>query len=219
MQSRRAELGARFRALSELTVLSFDDVFRWCLTRNTQWEPREIIAAMTRCIRADSADRWSRLALADALRRVGRIDDAEAALAPLPGSDNGARILRAEIALDRGNDRAVAVLLAGGPADHPGLARLRGRIALARHDGPTALDHFRIAVAADPDSPPSSSAPRRRQAAITSTCSASSVPLARPSGTTRRPGPGTCWCSTRNRSTPKHAAGSNAQRVNKSLRR
>jgi tetratricopeptide (TPR) repeat protein len=151
MQSRRAELGAQFRALSMLTPLSFDDVFRWCLTRNTQWEPREIIAAMTRCVRADPADRWSRLALASALRRVGRIDDAESALQPLAESDNAARILRAEIALDRGDDRAVEALLAGGPAEHPGLARLRGRTALARHDGPTALRHFRIAAAADPD--------------------------------------------------------------------
>jgi tetratricopeptide (TPR) repeat protein len=151
MQSRRDELDARFRSLSELTALSFDDVFRWCLTRNTQWEPREILAAMTGCVRADPADRWSRLALAGARRRVGRIDDAESALEPLPASDNAARILRAEIALDRGDDRAVAALLAGGPEDDPGLARLRGRTALARHDGTTALRHFRIAAAADPD--------------------------------------------------------------------
>jgi tetratricopeptide (TPR) repeat protein len=151
MQSRRAELGAEFRSLSALTALGFDDVFRWCLTRNTQWEPREIIAVMSRCVRADPADRWSRLALADALRRVGRIDDAESALEPLPESDSAARIRRAEIALDRGDDRAVEALLAGGPADDPGLARLRGRTALARHDGPTALGHFRIAAAADAD--------------------------------------------------------------------
>jgi tetratricopeptide (TPR) repeat protein len=151
MQSRRAELGDQFRALSDLTALTFDDLFRWCLTRNTQWEPREIIAAMTRCVRADPADRWSRLALAAALRRVGRIDDAASALEPLPESDAEARMLRAEIALDRGDDRAAAALLAGGPEDHPGLARLRGRTALARHDGPAALDHYRIAAAADRD--------------------------------------------------------------------
>jgi tetratricopeptide (TPR) repeat protein len=151
MQSRRAELGAQFRALSDRTALSFDDVFRWCLTRNTQWEPREIIAAMTRCLRADPADRWSRLALASGLRRVGRIDDAAAALEPLPETDSEARMLRAEIALDRGDDRAVAALLAGGPEDHPGLARLRGRTALARHDGPSALHHFRIAAQAERD--------------------------------------------------------------------
>jgi tetratricopeptide (TPR) repeat protein len=151
MQSRRAELDTRFRALSELVSLSFDDVFRWCLVRNTRWEPREITAAMTRCIRADPADRWSRLALADALRRVGRIDDAEAALARLGSSDTDARIVRAEIALDRGDERGAGSLLAEGPADHPGVARLRGRMALARHDGPAALRDLRVAVAADPD--------------------------------------------------------------------
>jgi predicted Zn-dependent protease len=153
MQSRRAELAVSFRALSELTPLSFDDVFRWCLARTTRWEPREIVEAMTRCVRADPADRWSRLALADALRRVGRVDDAEAVLAPLAVSENDseARLLRAELAVDRGDDRAAAHLLSGGPADHPGLARLRGRTALVRHDGLAALHHFRLAAAADPD--------------------------------------------------------------------
>ena len=151
MQSRRAELNAEFRTLSEQTQLSFDDVFRWCLARNTNWEPSEIIEAMTRCLRADPSDRWSRLALADSLRRVGRIDDAEGALAPLPESDTEARILRAGIALDHGDERASDSLLAGGPAGHPVLARLRGRMALARHNGPSALRHFRVAYQAAPD--------------------------------------------------------------------
>ena len=151
MQSRRAELNAEFRTLSEQTPLTFDDVFRWCLARNTNWEPSEIIVAMTRCLQADPSDRWSRLALADSLRRVGRIDDAETALGPLPASDTEARILRAGIALDHGDEQASDSLLAGGPAAHPVLARLRGRMALARHDGPSALRHFRVAYQAAPD--------------------------------------------------------------------
>jgi tetratricopeptide (TPR) repeat protein len=151
MQSRRAALNAQFRALSELSPLTFDEVFRWCLARKTNWEPREVIETATRCLRADPDDRWSRLALAEALRRVGRVDDAEAALTPLPELDPEARVLRVEIALDRGGARAAESLLAGENANHPLLVRLQGRMALARHDGPSALRHFRVAYHADPD--------------------------------------------------------------------
>ena len=42
-------------------------------------------------------------------------------------------------------------LLAEGPADHAGLARLRGRMALARRDIPAAVAHFRASLAAEPD--------------------------------------------------------------------
>ena len=72
-------------------------------------------------------------------------------LSVLPESDPDARAVRARIALDRGDDRAVEAILAGGPADHPELARLRGRFALAHRDGPAAVRHFRAAYAAEPD--------------------------------------------------------------------
>ncbi len=87
MQMRRAALSAQFRALSELTPLSFENVFHWCLTRNATWEPVELSNILTRFIQADSDDRWSRLALVDSQRRLGRLDDAEKALATLPTSD------------------------------------------------------------------------------------------------------------------------------------
>jgi Flp pilus assembly protein TadD len=59
--------------------------------------------------------------------------------------------LRARIALDRGDLRAAEAIVAEGPTNHADLARLRGRLALARHDGPAALRHFRAAYDADPD--------------------------------------------------------------------
>jgi Flp pilus assembly protein TadD len=52
--------------------------------------------------------------------------------------------------MDRGDFAAAESLLAGGPADHPGLARLRGQLALRRRQGEAAARQFRIAVAADP---------------------------------------------------------------------
>ena len=42
-------------------------------------------------------------------------------------------------------------MLKGSPADHPDLARFRGRFALSRHDGAEALRQFRIADEAEPD--------------------------------------------------------------------
>jgi Flp pilus assembly protein TadD len=52
--------------------------------------------------------------------------------------------------MDRGDFAAGESLLAGGPPDHPGLARLRGQLALRRRQGEAAARQFRIAIAADP---------------------------------------------------------------------
>ena len=99
---------------------------------------------------ADAEDRWSRLALAEAMRRLDRLGEAERMLAPLPDSDPEARAERVLLAMDRGDFATAESLLAGGPDDHPGLARLRGQLALRRRDGAAAARQFRIAVAADP---------------------------------------------------------------------
>jgi len=151
MQLRRPELRQQFRILSGLTALTFENVWHWCLTRNSSWEPTEIVEEIGQWVEADPDDRWSRLALADSFRHLGRWSSVEKTLAPLPDSDPDARALRARTALDRGDDEAAETLLAGGPEDHPELARIRGRLALARRDGPTAVKHFRLAYAADPD--------------------------------------------------------------------
>ena len=72
-------------------------------------------------------------------------------LSVLPESDPTPAPCAHRIALDRGDDHAFEAILARGPTDHPELARLRGRFALAHGDGPTAARQFRIAYAADPD--------------------------------------------------------------------
>ncbi|GAC1465706.1 MAG: hypothetical protein NVSMB9_05580 [Isosphaeraceae bacterium] len=151
MQLRRHELNAQFHALARLAPLSFDNIFHWCLTRNTDWEPREIIREMRKYLVADPDDRWSRLALAENLRVSGDREQAENVLSRLPDDDTEARVIRVRIALDRGDDRAAEALLARGPENHPDLARFRGRLALARRDGASALKHFRAAYAAEPD--------------------------------------------------------------------
>jgi tetratricopeptide (TPR) repeat protein len=154
MQLRRKELSAQFAALSALVPLTFEHVFTWCLTRGVVWEPTEVSADLARFLKADPSDRWSRLALAESLRQLGRLDEAEATLAALPAADPDALEGRVRLALDRGDPRAADELLAGAPpelAGHAGLARMRGRLAFGRHDGPEAIRQLRIAYAADPD--------------------------------------------------------------------
>ena len=145
---RRRELNEHFQALARLAPLTFDEVFSWCLTRNTVWEPHERARVLRRFVAADPDDLWSRAALAETLRQTGRRDEAAGVLSVLPESDPDARVVRARIALDRGDDGAAEAILAGGPGDHPELARLRGQFALAHRDGPTAVRHFRAAYAA-----------------------------------------------------------------------
>ena len=129
-QLRRAELNAEFTALSELTELSFDNAFHWGLLRSNSWEPGKEIEGLSRYIEADPRDRWSRLALAENYRRMGRTDDAEQTLAGLPSGEPEVIDLLARIALDRQATEKAERLLANGPKDDPLLARLRGRLAL-----------------------------------------------------------------------------------------
>src|SRR5262249_24781043 len=103
MLLRRRELNEHFQALARLVPLTFNEVFSWCLTRNTVWEPHERARVLRRFVAADPDDPWSRAALAETLRQVGRRDEAANVLAVLPESDPDARVVRARIALDRGD--------------------------------------------------------------------------------------------------------------------
>jgi tetratricopeptide (TPR) repeat protein len=150
LQARRRELSAQFRALEERGALSFDDLYLWCLGRRLDVGPAELAAKLERMAQADPDDRRTRLALAENLRRLGRLAQAETALAPLPAADPEARAVRARLALDRGAVAAASRLLDNGPPDHPALAQLRGRLALARGDE-AAVGHYQAALDADPD--------------------------------------------------------------------
>jgi tetratricopeptide (TPR) repeat protein len=150
MQLRRDEVNEQFTALSELTELTYDNVFHWCLLRNCLWEPGEVAETLSEFLAADPSDRHSRLALADNYRRLGLFDEADQALAALSEDDSDARVGRILLALDRRQEEFAEELLAKGPADDPELARIRGRIALARRDGPEAVRYFQIAYSHDP---------------------------------------------------------------------
>ncbi len=151
-QLRRPELGGEFLALSKLTNLSFGELFDWGLLRGESWEPSAAAEVLAQCVAADPGDRRSRLALAENQRRMSRLDEAEATLAPLPRDDPAAIAARARIALERNDVPEAERLLGSGPSDDPELARLRGRLALSRRDAAAAERHFRIALKAEPES-------------------------------------------------------------------
>jgi tetratricopeptide (TPR) repeat protein len=152
-QQRLGELDEQFGALSALNMLNFEQIRFWFMTRNAPWEARDDIEALERMIKADPMDEWSRLALAEGLQRTGRRDEAEEVLQPVADSNPLARLIRARIAINQGGLDRAEQLLAGGPTDHPELAKFRGELALKRVDGPAALRHFQQAYAAKPDDP------------------------------------------------------------------
>jgi tetratricopeptide (TPR) repeat protein len=145
-QLRRAELNLEFRALSEVSEMTFDNAFHWCLLRTASWEPGTALKELAEFVQADPEDRWSRLAMAENHRRMGLLDEAAAIIAPLPEEDPEAIQLRAMLAIDRHREDEAERLLGLGPRDHAGLATLRGRLALARRDGPAAAREFRTAL-------------------------------------------------------------------------
>jgi tetratricopeptide (TPR) repeat protein len=150
LQSRRRELSAQFRELSATRALTFDELYLWCLGRRPEFGPAELAAKLERMLANDPDDRPSRLALAENLRRLGRLGEAEHVLSPLADADAEARATRVRLALDRGQLDIAAALLADGPSDHPELARLRGRLALGRGDA-SAIAHYGKSLKADPD--------------------------------------------------------------------
>jgi len=147
---RRNEIHREYLALAKVTGLTYDEVFRWCMLRSSSFDPDAVIEDLLRFVSADPDDRWSRLALAHNLRKMGRHAAAESTLLPLPRDDREANAIGVQIALDRQEYNRAEELLARGRSDNPAVARVRGRQALVRRDIGAAIENFRLAYAADP---------------------------------------------------------------------
>jgi tetratricopeptide (TPR) repeat protein len=150
LQRRKAECDAQFRALARLMPLDYVLAFAWCQNDCEIWDPNEAIRILSPIVANDPGDRWSRLALATNYRLTNQVDEAEATLRPLPNSDPDARVIRVQIAMDRGDFDAAEKLALEGPADHARLNSLRGRLALQAGDSRQAVAHFRAALRQDP---------------------------------------------------------------------
>jgi tetratricopeptide (TPR) repeat protein len=151
LQMRRAEVLDAFDALAREVPLSFEQALVWTQVRCSSWDLTKVVPQLRRSLEADPSDRRVRLALAEALRQLGQAEESQRVLEPLAATDPDALVIRAWHALDDGDEASARKLLDAGPPDHPDLAHLRGRIALLRRDGPTAVAQFRAALEASPD--------------------------------------------------------------------
>lgn len=151
MQLRREAIAEQFRQLSQKTPLTYEEVFLWCLIRGSKWGAEEQSESLRSYVETDPEDRWSRLALSDSYMVLGRPDEAEAILKPLPDSDPEAVERRAKLALARGEIERVEQLLAGAPSDHAGLARLRGSLALRKREAQAAIQYYQAAESIEPN--------------------------------------------------------------------
>jgi tetratricopeptide (TPR) repeat protein len=150
VQGRVAELDEQLEALDALGAMNVAYLLHWGKVRHANWDASKDLDALERFVAADPEDRRSRLALAEALRRLNRLDEAQEQLAWFPDADPDARVVRAMTLLDRGDPAGAEALVTEGPVDHLGLIRLRGRFALARSDGPAAVEFYRRALESDP---------------------------------------------------------------------
>jgi tetratricopeptide (TPR) repeat protein len=151
IQSRRREVDAEFRALARLKPLSHHDLFTWALTHFTHWNP-DIVADLDGFIKADPDDRYSRLAVVElVLDRPETESYIDRILEPLPNSDLDALALRITLAFVLGQtERAEKLLSLAEGKKHPRIARIRGEIALRRHNLDAAISHFSEAQSAEP---------------------------------------------------------------------
>jgi tetratricopeptide (TPR) repeat protein len=150
IQSRRREVDAEFHRLAELIQLGPHDLMTWALSHFTRWNP-DIVADLDGFIKADPGDRYSRLAVAELLLERPEVESyIERILAPLPSTDPDALALRINLAFNLGRFAQAQLLLEGAPADHPRIARMRGEMALLRHDLDGAIQHFQQAQSAEP---------------------------------------------------------------------
>ena len=145
IQRRLSKLDEQLEALERLGALDLTHLLHWARVRHDRWSAAADLGALQRYVAADPDDRHSRLSLAEALARLARYDEAEAALKPCDAADVDALVARVHIAEARNDLPALDRLLAQGPVDHAELARVRGRLALFRRDPSAALEQFQIA--------------------------------------------------------------------------
>lgn len=151
--ARARALADELRELSSIEPLSPDACRAWArahLGLAPAGGPERRINNLLPLTHANPSDIRASLALAELLRRIGRLDDAREVLLDFHDHVPDVRATRAEIELDAGNLQNAATILRGGPEEHPGINRLRGRLALVRSDPAAALNALDLAEAFEP---------------------------------------------------------------------
>jgi tetratricopeptide (TPR) repeat protein len=154
MQLRRREVDAEFKALAMLTPLTHHELYTWGLTHfnllYNVWA-QDTAEHLESFILSDPGDRYSRLSLATLLvKSPGGEARLEQILEPLPRSDPEAAALLIESRFEHGRFDEATALLQDTPADHPKLARIRGRVSLMRGDVAAAIRYFQDALTEEP---------------------------------------------------------------------
>jgi tetratricopeptide (TPR) repeat protein len=154
MQLRRREVDAQFKALARLTSLTHQELFTWGLTHfnflYNVWA-QDTAEHLESFIISDPADRYSRLSLATLLvKSPGGEARLEQVLEPLPRSDPETAALLIESRFEHGRIEEAIAMLQDTRGDHPSLARIRGRVCLARGDLAAAIRYFKDALTEEP---------------------------------------------------------------------
>jgi tetratricopeptide (TPR) repeat protein len=140
--------------LARSTVMDFGYLYTWTLGQREGLDPAEQGQLLEDAVQSDPDDRASRLALAECLRKLGRLDRADAVLKTLSSAEPEVRTISAYAALDRGDTASAEALLTVrlNEHDHPTLAQLRGQLALLRDDASEAVKQFQATLRAAPNS-------------------------------------------------------------------
>ena len=145
MQLRRSVLHDQFRKLNRLTTLKAKEIWVWCMVRDLAWwHPEEHIPILERAIGVDAEDYWSRIALAEVLRRQGHTDQAMLMLEQSPVDRIELLAKRLELLLDQQDLEQVQKSLEKIPLNEPNVATLRGRLAMSNGDTKSALKFFEL---------------------------------------------------------------------------
>ena len=154
MQLRRREVDAEFKVLARLTPLTHQELYTWGLTHFNYLynvSAQDTAEHLESFILSDPGDRYSRLSLATLLvKSPGGEARLERILGPLLPSDPEAAALLIESRFEHGRTEEAIAMLQDTPADHPTLARIRGRVALVRGDLKAAIRYFQAALTQEP---------------------------------------------------------------------
>ena len=157
IQDRLDVVSTQFTALSQQkdVSLEFDELYLWTLGRSRTTGPAEYAETLKRWVAADPEDRPSRLGLASAFRKLGKVDEAEAILSTLKREANelspAERVLAARVAIDQVDlEKAHRLLDSAKPGDAE-MNLLHGQLYLVQSRPKEALECLRASLGQRPN--------------------------------------------------------------------